>query len=72
MKCLNCGCIIADHAFEKCYMLNKVNIPASVTRIGDHTFRWWDKELTIHAPSGSYAIQHTKKMGFHYRSKKEK
>lgn len=63
---------IADHAFEECYKLNKVNIPARVMRIGDHTFRWWDKELTIYSPAGSYAIQYAKKMGFRYRSKKEK
>lgn len=63
---------IADHAFEECYKLNKVNIPASVMRIGDHTFRWWDKELTIYSPAGSYAIQYAKKMGYRYRSKKEK
>lgn len=63
---------IANHAFENCFGLKKVSIPAGVTRIGDHAFEWWDKELTIHAPSGSYAIQYAKKMGFHYRSKKEK
>lgn len=63
---------IANHAFERCFGLKKVRIPSGVTRIGDHTFKCWDKDLVIHAPSGSYAIRYAKERGIRYRSIKGK
>lgn len=46
-------------AFESCQNLCKVIIPSSVQEMKDYVFIG-DKDLTIHAPAGSYAEQYAK------------
>ena len=55
--------IIRDVAFEECSTLRDIYLPASITEIAPTSFYVGDapnRNLTIHAPAGSYAEQYAK------------
>ncbi|MBE6860622.1 MAG: leucine-rich repeat domain-containing protein [Ruminococcus sp.] len=60
---------INSSVFWSCSGLENVNLPASLNDI-EHSVFWAMDELTIHAPSGSYAESFANNNGFSYSSEK--
>lgn len=50
---------IGDRAFVNCESLIQIDIPSAVNHIGEYAF-WQCRQLTIHAPAGSYAETYAK------------
>ena len=58
--------VIRGSAFANCAELTEITIPASVTEIGQGAFEGC-KNLTIHAPGGSYAETYAKEQKIPFR-----
>ncbi len=54
-------------AFSGCTRLARVTLPASVTSIGYEAFAYCDKNLTVCAPSGSFAERYATSYGIRTR-----
>lgn len=59
---------INDYAFDTCTNLSEIEIPASVTSIGDETFEE-GIQLTIVGEKGSYAEEYANKKGYTFVEK---
>lgn len=59
---------IGGHAFASCAGLKSIHIPEASTQIDKDTFEYY-KELTIHAPAGSFAEAYAREQGIPFVAK---
>ena len=56
---------IAEEAFADCHNLSRIEIPATVTKIGEHAFRFCDCIIIVTA-CGTYAEQYAMQHGIEF------